>query len=102
MTQANISSQPEEKEDLLVKVFNKLLSLETEIKTEIKDLKQENGEIKKDLKEIKLAQEETNKRVSVWDARLWTLSLILIGVAVTAFITITLTVSGIAIKILNS
>ena len=86
MTQAsNISDNPQSNEtkDLLVKIFDRLLTME------------------KQIQEIKTAQEETNKKVSAWDARLWALSLILIGAAMTAFITITLSVGSLAFKVLS-
>ncbi|MGK7874089.1 MAG: hypothetical protein AB4426_12475 [Xenococcaceae cyanobacterium] len=85
MTQiSNISDQPQpdENKDLLVKIFNRLLTLEEQIK------------------QVRVAQEETNKKVSAWDVRLWVLSLILIGAAMTAFITITLSVGSLAFKVL--
>ncbi len=86
MTQAsNISDNPQSNEtkDLLVKIFDRLLTME------------------KQIQEVKTAQEETNKKVSAWDARLWALSLILIGAAMTAFITITLSVGSLAFKVLS-
>lgn len=86
--------QPEENKELLVKILNRLLTLEESIKTA-------QEETEKQIKEVKVAQEETNKKVAAWDARLWALSLILIGAAMTAFITITLSVGSLAFKVLS-
>lgn len=93
MTQAtNIAdtSQSNETKDLLVKIFDRLLTMEEQIK-----------KVEEQIKEVKTTQEETNKKVSAWDTRLWALSLILIGAAMTAFITITLSVGSLAFKVLS-
>ncbi len=103
MTQAsNIdhSSQSSETKDLLVKIFDRLLTMEGQIKEIRQEVKTAQQETEKQIKEVKTAQEETNKKVSAWDARLWALSLILIGAAMTAFITITLSVGSLAFKVL--
>ncbi|MBC6418129.1 MAG: hypothetical protein GDA44_04725 [Prochloron sp. SP5CPC1] len=103
MTQAsNIdhSSQSNETKDLLVKIFDRLLTMEGQIKEIRQEVKTAQQETEKQIKEVKTAQEETNKKVSAWDARLWALSLILIGAAMTAFITITLSVGSLALKVL--
>lgn len=104
MTQAsNIdhSTQNNETKDLLVKIFDHLLTMEGQIKEIRQEVKTAQQETEKQIKEVKTAQEETNKKVSAWDARLWALSLILIGAAMTAFITITLSVGSLAFKVLS-
>ncbi len=108
MTQAsNISdsTQSNETKDLLVKIFDRLLTMEKQIQEVRQEVRQEvktaQQETEKQIQEVKTAQEETNKKVSAWDARLWALSLILIGAAMTAFITITLSVGSLAFKVLS-
>lgn len=81
------ASQGDETKALLTKVFDKLLALEDDIRG-----------LRSELQEIKTTQEEVNKKTSTWDARLWALSLTLIGGAMTAFIAMSIFLAGIVLE----
>lgn len=125
MTQSSETQPPSQDRELLTKIFDKLLSLEENLSNDINALDEKfsnqihaldekfsnqidgldrkinalDEKFTKQMEEMQKSQDGIDRKVSVWDGRLWGLSLILIGGAMSAFVAIVLAVGGLLFQL---